>query len=204
MCGIGSMGCGAMAPATYTAPLGAAAAPQLALAAAPIAMASTSTATQFLGATQATGGQAQVVDLGVTKKSTWKQGTGTPSQSAKAQAAFANVSALIAKYPTSQALLAAGFQPNEGSGGTHWRVPGEKIYADGTVFVGGLVTKNGITTGAQMDSKARQLTSAIPEGWNGVQWHYHDDASAGWMFHIDATKPIDQAFQQEASLGSHH
>lgn len=93
---------------------------------------------------------------------------------------------------------------NAGSNGTHWRVPGEKIYADGTVFVGGLVTKNGITTGAQMDSKARWVNDAIPSGWDGAQWHYHDDNTAGWMFHLDATKPIDQAFTQNDKVGGGH
>lgn len=125
--------------------------------------------------------------------SDWKQVPGRASDSPKAQRAFAVLQDLISRYPTPQALEAAGIKLAPGST-NHYEVKQRNFYDDGETHLAHLIVENGRVTGAQFDSNARQLSSPVPEGWSGVQWHYHDHNKASWMFHVDGTKPIDAAF----------
>lgn len=146
-----------------------------------------------LGQTAPASGPAQSAGTFKASGSDWKQVPGRASDSPKAQRAFSVLQDLMKRYPTPAALEAAGISKAPGST-NHYQVSDRKFYDDGSTHLAHLIVENGRVTGAQFDSNARQLSSPLPEGWSGVQWHYHGHNNASWMFHVDGTQPIDQAF----------
>lgn len=130
------------------------------------------------------------------KNSTWAQAPGQASSDPRAQKAFAALQKAISQYPTEAALRAAGYAPAT-PGSNHFTKQGiREFYDDGETHLAHFIVKDGKVTSAQFDSNKRNATDQPPP-WAGVQWHYHDHGKSGWMFHVDATKPIDSAFVEQ-------
>ena len=161
----------------------------------PGAMSMTSTGNTFAPSNASRPGGPNVIVQGQKGKAEWVTVPGKASDSAKATAAYNDIKRLAALYPTTAALRKAGFVPEPGSRESHWQFPpGIKRYSDGTAWIGSLMAHNGVVTGGVIGSSARQESSPVAAGWSGVQWHYHNDKTAGWMSHVMITMPIDLAF----------
>jgi hypothetical protein len=113
----------------------------------------------------------------------------------KSQQVYDVVRQLIARYPTVDALRAAGADvPANPKGGDHIKIPAGnddllRQVKDSDTWLEWLVIENDGTVGS---AQITQKTSATPPQWGGI-WGNHDTGKA-FMTHVYANRPIDEAF----------